>query len=229
MLDPAFRRLRAPARRCISQPRVGMTQYSDALDKLMRRDLPAADAAPTFWARSSPTPAARSCAWRRRKNIRTSPISSTAAAKQPYAGEDRIMVPSPKVATYDLQPEMSAPRTDRQGGRRDRLRQIRSDRARISPIPTWWAIPASCRPRSRRWRRSMPASAASPTPIESAGRRASGHRRPRQLRDDARSRDRRPAHRPHHQPGAAVAARRAQPRARSPKAASPTSRRRCWS
>lgn len=27
----------------------------------------------------------------------------------PYAGEDRIMVPSPKVETYDLQPEMSAP------------------------------------------------------------------------------------------------------------------------
>jgi 2,3-bisphosphoglycerate-independent phosphoglycerate mutase len=26
----------------------------------------------------------------------------------PYAGEDRILVPSPKVATYDLQPEMSA-------------------------------------------------------------------------------------------------------------------------
>ena len=27
----------------------------------------------------------------------------------PYPGEDRILVPSPKVATYDLQPEMSAP------------------------------------------------------------------------------------------------------------------------
>jgi 2,3-bisphosphoglycerate-independent phosphoglycerate mutase len=27
----------------------------------------------------------------------------------PFKGEDRIMVPSPKVATYDLQPEMSAP------------------------------------------------------------------------------------------------------------------------
>lgn len=27
----------------------------------------------------------------------------------PYKGEDRIVVPSPKVATYDLQPEMSAP------------------------------------------------------------------------------------------------------------------------
>ena len=31
----------------------------------------------------------------------------------PYAGEDRIMVPSPKVATYDLQPEMSAPELTR--------------------------------------------------------------------------------------------------------------------
>lgn len=29
--------------------------------------------------------------------------------EEPYAGEDRIMVASPKVATYDLQPEMSAP------------------------------------------------------------------------------------------------------------------------
>jgi 2,3-bisphosphoglycerate-independent phosphoglycerate mutase len=29
--------------------------------------------------------------------------------EEPYPGEDRIMVVSPKVATYDLQPEMSAP------------------------------------------------------------------------------------------------------------------------
>jgi len=28
--------------------------------------------------------------------------------EQPYPGEDRILVPSPKVATYDMQPEMSA-------------------------------------------------------------------------------------------------------------------------
>jgi 2,3-bisphosphoglycerate-independent phosphoglycerate mutase len=34
--------------------------------------------------------------------------------EQPFAAEDRILVPSPKVATYDLQPEMSAPEvTDR--------------------------------------------------------------------------------------------------------------------
>jgi 2,3-bisphosphoglycerate-independent phosphoglycerate mutase len=29
--------------------------------------------------------------------------------ERPYTGEDRILVPSPKVATYDLKPEMSAP------------------------------------------------------------------------------------------------------------------------
>jgi 2,3-bisphosphoglycerate-independent phosphoglycerate mutase len=29
--------------------------------------------------------------------------------EQPYPGEDRILVPSPQVATYDLKPEMSAP------------------------------------------------------------------------------------------------------------------------
>ena len=29
--------------------------------------------------------------------------------EEPYYGEDRIMISSPKVATYDLQPEMSAP------------------------------------------------------------------------------------------------------------------------
>ncbi len=34
--------------------------------------------------------------------------------EQPFAGEERILVPSPKVATYDLQPEMSCPEvTDR--------------------------------------------------------------------------------------------------------------------
>jgi len=34
--------------------------------------------------------------------------------EKPFDGEERILVPSPKVATYDLQPEMSAPEvTDR--------------------------------------------------------------------------------------------------------------------
>lgn len=33
--------------------------------------------------------------------------------EQPYAGEDRILVPSPRVATYDLKPEMCAPEVAR--------------------------------------------------------------------------------------------------------------------
>ncbi len=32
----------------------------------------------------------------------------------PYAGEDRVIVPSPKVATYDLKPEMSAPQVTKE-------------------------------------------------------------------------------------------------------------------
>jgi 2,3-bisphosphoglycerate-independent phosphoglycerate mutase len=43
--------------------------------------------------------------------------------EEPYAREERVLVPSPKVATYDLQPEMSAPEV------RDRLLDaIRSQR-----------------------------------------------------------------------------------------------------
>ncbi|HBV73855.1 MAG TPA: 2,3-bisphosphoglycerate-independent phosphoglycerate mutase, partial [Ruminococcaceae bacterium] len=30
-------------------------------------------------------------------------------AEEPYPGEDRILVPSPKISTFDLMPEMSAP------------------------------------------------------------------------------------------------------------------------
>src|SRR5690554_7625979 len=34
--------------------------------------------------------------------------------EEPFEGEERILIPSPQVATYDLQPEMSAPEvTDR--------------------------------------------------------------------------------------------------------------------
>ncbi|MBM4434880.1 MAG: 2,3-bisphosphoglycerate-independent phosphoglycerate mutase [Chloroflexi bacterium] len=33
--------------------------------------------------------------------------------EEPYAGEERVLVPSPRVATYDLRPEMSAPEVAR--------------------------------------------------------------------------------------------------------------------
>lgn len=46
-------------------------------------------------------------------------------AERPKEGEERVLVPSPKVATYDLQPEMSAPEvTDRLV---DAIQQARAD------------------------------------------------------------------------------------------------------
>lgn len=38
--------------------------------------------------------------------------------EQPFPGEDRVLVPSPKVTTYDLCPEMSAPEVAAEGARR---------------------------------------------------------------------------------------------------------------
>ncbi|MGH6674682.1 MAG: 2,3-bisphosphoglycerate-independent phosphoglycerate mutase [Xanthobacteraceae bacterium] len=86
---------------------VGMAQYSAELDKLMQTIFPpqtlqhilgevVADAG--------------------RKQLRMAETEKYAhvtyflngGREEPYAEEDRILVPSPKVATYDLQPEMSA-------------------------------------------------------------------------------------------------------------------------
>src|SRR5262249_62018491 len=42
----------------------------------------------------------------------------------PFAGEDRLLIPSPKVATYDLQPEMSANEITEAAVARLRARQV---------------------------------------------------------------------------------------------------------
>jgi 2,3-bisphosphoglycerate-independent phosphoglycerate mutase len=55
----------------------------------------------------------------------------------PFPGEDRACPASPKVATYDMQPEMSAARGDRRGQGRDPVRQIRPRRRQLTRIPTW--------------------------------------------------------------------------------------------
>ena len=44
----------------------------------------------------------------RLRNMLTLPSSSTAAWRSPTRVKTRILVKSPKVATYDLKPEMSA-------------------------------------------------------------------------------------------------------------------------
>jgi len=72
----------------------------------------------------SPTRAARRCEWPRRRSTPHVTYFLNGGEEEPYRGEDRIMVPSPKVATYDLKPEMSAPELTDRGGGSDRLRSI---------------------------------------------------------------------------------------------------------
>jgi 2,3-bisphosphoglycerate-independent phosphoglycerate mutase len=87
---------------------VGMTQYSDELDKLM---------ATIFPPQTLKNILGEMVADAGRTQLRMAETEKYAhvtyflngGREEPYRGEDRIMVPSPKVATYDLQPEMSAP------------------------------------------------------------------------------------------------------------------------
>ena len=91
------------------------------------------------------------------------------------------MVPSPKVATYDLQPEMSAPELADKAVAAIETGKFDMHRASTSPTPTWSAIPASCRPRSRRCEAVDECLGRLVEAVRAAGRRAAGHRRPRQL------------------------------------------------
>src|SRR5690606_5390811 len=87
---------------------VGMTQYSDELDRLMQTIFPP---------QSFPNILGEVVSRAGRTQLRMAETEKyphvtyflNGGREEPYKGEDRIMVPSPKVATYDLQPEMSAP------------------------------------------------------------------------------------------------------------------------
>jgi len=87
---------------------VGMAQYSEDLDKLM---------ATIFPPQSFPHILGEVVADAHRTQLRMAETEKyphvtyflNGGREEPFEGEDRIMVPSPKVATYDLQPEMSAP------------------------------------------------------------------------------------------------------------------------
>ena len=55
----------------------------------------------------------------------------------PWPGEERRLVPSPKVATYDLQPEMSAAGVTDGAGGGHRLRAATTSSSPTSPTRTW--------------------------------------------------------------------------------------------
>ena len=119
--------------------------------------------------------------------------------EEPYPGEDRILVPSPKVATYDLKPEMSAPEvTDRlvaaiEAGTYDAIVCNYANGDMVGHTGNLDAAkravetldPCIGRVVARRRR---------------GGGRSADHGRPRQRRDDARPRDRAGAHRAHAEP-----------------------------
>jgi 2,3-bisphosphoglycerate-independent phosphoglycerate mutase len=87
---------------------VGMTQYSDTLGKLMQAMFPPQSFANIL---GEVVAAAGRTQLRMAETEKYPHVTYflNGGREQPFAGEGRIMVPSPKVATYDLQPEMSAP------------------------------------------------------------------------------------------------------------------------
>ncbi len=107
LLDPEFDGFPRP-RTIRFAAAAGMTRYSDALAPLMEAILPAEPLADILGAVVSAAG---------RRQLRMAETEKfphvtyflNGGAEQKYPGEERIMVPSPKVATYDLQPEMSAP------------------------------------------------------------------------------------------------------------------------
>ena len=107
MLDPSFAGF--PRKRAVRfAAAVGMTQYSEDLDRLMQTIFPP-QAYPNIL--GEVTAAANRTQLRMAETEKYPHVTYflNGGREEPFAGEDRIMVPSPKVATYDLQPEMSAP------------------------------------------------------------------------------------------------------------------------
>jgi 2,3-bisphosphoglycerate-independent phosphoglycerate mutase len=107
MLDPKFSGF--PRKRTVKfAAAVGMTEYSDELNTMMQAIFPP---------QTLPNILGEVAANAGRTQLRMAETEKyphvtyflNGGREEPYKGEDRIMVPSPKVATYDLQPEMSAP------------------------------------------------------------------------------------------------------------------------
>ena len=114
----------------------------------------------------------------------------------PNPGEERIMVPSPKVATYDLQPEMSAPELADKAVEAIGSGKYRPDRAELRESGHGGA---HWQPGGGHQGRGDSGQATRPHRGRGAetGWRPAGYGGPRQLRDDARSGNRRPAYRAH--------------------------------
>ncbi|MBO1074127.1 2,3-bisphosphoglycerate-independent phosphoglycerate mutase [Roseomonas marmotae] len=107
LVDPQFKGFERPA-----MPKLvgaaGMTQYSTALDVYLTTLFPPQSMQDILGAVVS---AAGKRQMRMAETEKYPHVTYffNGGGEVPFAGEERVMVPSPKVATYDLQPEMSAP------------------------------------------------------------------------------------------------------------------------
>jgi 2,3-bisphosphoglycerate-independent phosphoglycerate mutase len=106
LLDPNFKEFARPAVPAFAAA-LGLTEYSDELNRLARTLFPARKLDNTLGELVA------------RAGLRQLRIAETekyahvtfffnGGEERPFTGEERILVPSPKVATYDQKPEMSA-------------------------------------------------------------------------------------------------------------------------
>jgi 2,3-bisphosphoglycerate-independent phosphoglycerate mutase len=107
LLDPSFAGFERAAVQKFSAA-IGMTHYSDALAPFLQTLFPPQ---PMDALLGEVVAAAGKTQLRMAETEKYPHVTYflNGGREAPYGGEDRIMVPSPKVATYDLQPEMAAP------------------------------------------------------------------------------------------------------------------------
>ncbi|WP_426958520.1 2,3-bisphosphoglycerate-independent phosphoglycerate mutase [Muricoccus radiodurans] len=107
LLDPLFTGFPRPRTPSFCAA-VGMTEYSEALNAHLATAFPPQSMADLL----GPTVSAAGLTQLRMAETEKYPHVTyflNGGEEAPSPGEDRVMVPSPKVATYDLQPEMSEP------------------------------------------------------------------------------------------------------------------------
>lgn len=106
ILDPNFNEFKRPAPPALSAA-IGMVSYSDTLDQWMQVCFPPEILVNTLGEYVS------------KKGLRQLRVAETekyahvtfflnGGREEAFPGEDRVLVPSPKISTYDLQPTMSA-------------------------------------------------------------------------------------------------------------------------
>ena len=193
LLDPGFSGF--PRQRKVKfAAAVGMTQYSAELDVLLQAIFPT-QTLPNVLGEVVANARPHAAAHGGDGEVSARHLFPERRPGGALSGEEaRIMVPSPKVATYDLQPEMSAPElTDKavEAIRSGKYDLIVLNYANADMVGHTGSLPAAIK--------AVEAVDAGlgrlAEAVQAVGGAHARHRRSRQLRDDARSRDRRAAHR----------------------------------